>query len=191
MIPAAFTDAMSAACARFAINTPARVAGFTAQCRVESNEFTSLTEDLFYTHPERIVAVFPREVPTLALAQPLVGNPRLLAGAVYSNRNGNGPQGTGDGWNYRGRGLVQLTGRADYMTAAAALNRPYVDQPDLVALPADACLVAAWYWQSNGCNELADAHNWDAITKAINGAAMLQAARRAQLSNDILNGVSA
>ena len=174
---------LDAAAAKFQINTPARVAAFIAQCRVESNDFANLTESLYYDDPARILAIFPREVATLADAQLLVHNPEGLAQIVYSNRLGNGDRSTGDGWRFIGRGIAQLTGRADYMTAAVALLRPYAAQPELVAQPPDAALTAAWFFQSNGCNALADAHNWDGVTRRFNGAAMLQAQRRADLSN--------
>ena len=179
-----FEDALRFACDRFDINTPARLAGFLAQCRVESEGFTRLEECLYYVTPERIRSVFPREVASIGQAAQLVRNPKALALAVYSDRLGNGPPETGDGWAYRGRGLVMLTGRNGYADAAAELARPYVDQPDLVAQPADAALVAAWFWKTHHCNELADAGLWDAVTKAVNGPLMLQADLRRQYSEE-------
>ena len=185
---------LSAACDRFGINTPARIAGFVAQCRVESADFANLVESLYYSHADRIVAIFPREVPTLAAAAMLVGRPEALADAVYAGRMGNGDATSGDGWRYIGRGIAQITGRRGYAAAQSALGRPYLAQPELLEQPADACLTAAWYWQSNNCNAKADAHDWDAITLAFNGRAMLQAARRAALSAagiDIFTGAPA
>ena len=179
-----FEDALQFACDRFEINTPARVAGFLAQCRVESEGFTRLEECLYYVTPERIRSVFPNQVASLQQAAQLVRNPRALALAAYSDRLGNGPAASGDGWTYRGRGLVMLTGRNGYSDAATELARPYLEQPDLVAQPADAALVAAWFWRSHHCNELADAGLWDAVTKAINGPAMLQADLRRQYSEE-------
>jgi len=178
---------LDAAAAKFQINTSARAAAFTAQCRVESNDFANLTESMYYDDPARILAIFPREVATLADAKLLVQNPEGLAQAVYSNRMGNGNASSGDGWRFIGRGIAQLTGRADYMTAAVALLRPYAAQPELVAQPPDAALTAAWFFQSRGCNALADKHDWDGITLAFNGKAMLQAQRRAALSDAGLN----
>lgn len=178
---AKFAAPLSAACARFAIDTPARIAGFVAQCRVESQEFTRLVESLYYTHAERIVATFPREVPS-ATAPSLVEHPEALANVVYADRMGNGPRASGDGWKYIGRGVAQITGRRGYAALQAALGRPYLAQPELLEQPDDACLSAAWYWHSTNCNAMAEARDWNAITLAFNGKAMLQAAHRAQLS---------
>ena len=145
-----------------------------------------LEESLFYRQPERIRQVFSSRVPSLQLAAQLVRNPQGLANLVYANRLGNGDVPTGDGWRYRGRGLKQLTGRANYTDAAIALNRPYVERPDLVALPEDACLTAAWYWHTAKCNMLADSAQWDAITRAVNGPAMLAKDQRRQFTEDAI-----
>jgi putative chitinase len=179
-----FAAPLERACRRFGITTPARIAGFVAQCRVESAGFTQLEESLYYRSPERLLLIFPARIKTLAQAQALVRNPQGLANVVYANRLGNGNEASGDGWRYRGRGLKQLTGRANYADAAEALGRPYVEQPDLVAQPEDACLTAAWYWHANKCNVLADSAQWDAITRVVNGPAMLQADLRKQYAEE-------
>ena len=181
-----FAEPLAAACARFDINTPARLAGFVAQCHIESAGFTRLEEGLSYSTPERIRAVFPSRVPSLADAARLVRQPQALANRVYSGRLGNGDEASGDGWRYRGRGIVQLTGRANYADAATALGRPYVEQPELVALPPDACLTAAWFWHSRKLSILADSAQWDAITRAVNGPAMLHADLRRQHAEQAL-----
>lgn len=181
-----FAMPLALACQRFDINTPARLAAFVAQCRVESAGFTMLEESLWYRTPERIRQVFPSRVPSLQVAAQLTKNPQGLANLVYANRLGNGDVASGDGWRYRGRGLKQLTGRANYTDAAVALARPYVEQPELVAQPADACLTAAWFWHSAKCNVLADAGEWDAITRAVNGPGMLARAERRQFTLDSL-----
>jgi putative chitinase len=160
------------------------LAGFVAQCRVESAGFTALEEDLFYRDPVRIQRIWPTRVPSLQMAQGLAGNPQGLANVVYANRLGNGDTASGDGWRYRGRGLKQLTGKANYVDAAQALARPYVTNPELVALPEDACMTAAWFWHVNKLNILADSGQWDAITRAVNGPGMLQAAERRQFSQE-------
>jgi putative chitinase len=181
----AFQAPLSAACDRFEINTPARIAGFVAQCRVESTDFMRLEENLRYTRPERLQQVFPIRVPSIRDAAQLVAaGPQAIANRVYSDKNGNGDEASGDGWRYRGRGLIQLTGRNEYSDAATELGRPYLEQPDLVATPEDACLTAAWYWHVNKCNVLADSAQWGAITRAVNGRAMLEAALRAQYSEE-------
>jgi putative chitinase len=180
-----FVEPLKAACALFGIDRPSRLAGFLAQCRVESAGFTQLEEGLYYRDPERIMKIFKSRVHSLEQAQRLAKNPKLLANVVYADRMENGPPTSGDGWAYRGRGLIQLTGRANYRVATACLSRPYLDQPDLVATPEDACLTAAWYWQANSLNELADVGLWDEITRTVNRG-MLHAAERRQYSQEAL-----
>lgn len=179
-----FLAPLSAACARFSINTPARIAGFVAQCRVESAGFKDLEEGLFYRDPARIMRIWPSRVKRLEQAQHLARNPEGLANVVYANRLGNSDTASGDGWRFRGRGLKQLTGKDNYHDAAQSLNRPYVTNPELVALPDDACLTAAWFWHTNKLNVLADSAQWDAITRAVNGPGMLQRAERRQYSEE-------
>lgn len=179
-----FAEPLADACARFEINTPVRLAGFVAQCRVESANFTTLEESLYYTSPERIRKIFPSRVPDLEVAARLARNPKAMANRVYAGRLGNGDEASGDGWRFRGRGLKQLTGRCNYTEAAIALGQPYVERPDLVAEPGGACLTAAWFWHRHGCNTFADSSQWDAVTRVVNGPGMLQAFERRQYSND-------
>lgn len=167
-----FADPLQAACGHFGIDTPVRQAAFVAQCAHESEGFVHLEESLYYTTPERIRAMWPTRVPSLYDASLLIRNPQALANRVYSNRNGNGDESSGDGWRYRGRGLIQLTGRANYMAAESAIGEPYKADPDLVATPPHAAMTAAWFFAAGGCLPLADASNIDAITRIINGSAM-------------------
>lgn len=176
----AFSDPLKAAMAIFDISTDERVAAFLAQCMVESQAFTRLEENLFYTTPSRINAVFGA-VRSDEEAALYVRNPQRLANKVYANRNGNGDEASGDGWIFRGRGLFQLTGRANYKAASegVGMGAVYLHKPSLVAEPSDACLTAAWYWQSRGCNQLIDGGDFDKTTRLINGPAMLHAHERA------------
>ena len=178
----AFADPLRAAMMLNAIDTDARQAAFIAQCMVESANFTKLEENLRYTTPERIRAVWPSRFANVEEARPYARNPEKLANKVYSGRNGNGNEASGDGWAFRGRGLFQLTGRANYRAASegCGLGSVYLYRPELVALPSDACLTAAWYWRVNGGNQAIDAGMFDATTKIINGPAMLHRAERAQ-----------
>lgn len=172
------------ACRRFEINTVARAAAFIAQCNVESGGFVHAEENLYYSSPERVRQIFPSRVASLADAARLVRNPQALANCVYAGRNGNRSEASGDGWRYRGRGLIQLTGRENYLDAAEALHQPYLDAPDLVATAEHAALTAGWYWHVNKLNVLADAGLVDGITKAVNGSAMLHRDLRRQLTAD-------
>lgn len=188
-----FAEPMSAACARFAIATAPRVAGFLGQMVVETQALSKLEEDLYYRSADRIAGVFLRLKNRLSLNDiaKLARNPRGLANAAYADVNGNGDEASGDGWRYRGRGVKQLTGRANYLAAERALGRPYVAQPELVALPPDACLTGAWFWHSRGCNRLADASLWDEVTEAVNGPAKLQADRRRSITEEALLALQA
>jgi putative chitinase len=167
-----WADPLGQAMERFHIDSKVRIAAFIAQVAHESMNFTHTEENLYYTRPERIHAIWPSRVPTLADATTLARNPRALANRVYANRIGNGDEASGDGWRYRGRGLIQLTGRANYLRAKNALGFDYVANPDLVAQPEHAAITACWFWDDAGGNELADGSQIDALTRRINGPAM-------------------
>ncbi len=184
-----FHPFMAAALDRFEISTAHRVAAFLAQCHVESAGFTRLEENLMYTTPRRLVRVWPSRFANEAAAMPFVRNPERLANKVYAGKIGNGPEASGDGWKFRGRGLKQLTGRDNYRAAAAAIDRPYLDEPWRVQEPEDAVLTAAWFWKNAGCNPLADAFNIDGITRKVNGPAMLEAAQRRRRSQEALRAL--
>lgn len=182
-----FAEPLAIACERFGITTRARVAGFLAQCVVESEHFASLEERMYYRDARRIWDVFHRLRPRgMGELAKLARNPHGLANAAYAGVNGNRDEASGDGWRYRGRGLKMLTGRGNYADASAGLARPYVDAPELVALPPDACLTAAWYWHNVHGNQLADSAQWDAITRAVNGPGMLKRAERRSLTDELL-----
>lgn len=167
-----FAGPLDAACERFDITTRERIAAFIAQLMHESAGFAKLEEDLFYTKPERILQIFSSRVKSLEDAATLTRNPKALANRVYANRNGNGDEGSGDGWKYRGRGLIQTTGRANYQAAQRITGQPLIERPDLLLIPEHATMSAAGYWNETNCNRLADANNFDGITRAINGPAM-------------------
>lgn len=177
-VAAAFVGPLNAAMQRYAIERePQRIAAYIAQCGHESGELTRLVENLNYsaqglanTWPSRY-AVDPRarELKPNELAARLARRPEAIANNAYANRNGNGPESSGDGWKYRGRGLLQVTGRANYVNAGAALALDLVQHPELLELPWNACMSAAHFWSANGLNDLADAGNTVAITRKING----------------------
>ena len=177
-VAAAFVGPLNAAMQRYAIDqNPGRMAAFIGQCGHESGQLTVLVENLNYsaqglanTWPSRY-AVAPAASPRTPneLAIKLARRPEAIANNAYANRNGNGPESSGDGWKYRGRGLVQVTGRSNYVTAGAALALDLVQHPELLELPWNACMSAAHFWSLNGLNDLADAGNTVAITRKING----------------------
>jgi putative chitinase len=177
---AALLGPLATAARRFEIVRRARVAHWLAQLGHESDGFARLEENLNYTDRARLCAVFPARFGTLATAEPYVRNPEGLANLVYSQVNGNGGIASGDGWRYRGRGIIQLTGRANYRGAGVALGIPLESEPDRAAEPWTAALVAGWYWWDNSLNRLADggADALEEITRRINGRRMLGLADR-------------
>jgi len=194
----AFVDPFNQACDRFDITTKQRVAAFLGQCVIESEAFTRLEEDMNYSpsalvatfgyyhaHPdEAVVDGYDRDPVTRVFRRK--ADVQAIANKAYALRNGNGDIASGDGWTYRGRGLLQITGREEYIDAADGLAHDYVGHPELVALPPDACLTAGWYWHCNKLNALADAMAIDAITKAVNGPRMLKAVERKQMTQQAL-----
>jgi len=188
----AWSAALSEAMREFAIETPLHAAHFIAQLAHESSEFVVLAENLNYRTPERIKAVWPARfwLPGDAEhacpsskrdARDFVQSPRSLAAYVYAGRNGNGGEGSGDGWLYRGRGPIQITGRSNYARAGQALHLALVDNPDWLIDPDVGARAAGWYWQSNALDRLADRDDLAAITKRINGGITGLNERRAYL----------
>lgn len=163
----AFADHLVAACQKYAIKPGPEQAAFIAQAMHESSNFTRLEENLYYSKPERICAVWPRRFPVLASAVPFARNPKGLANKVYGGRMGN--TGPNDGFVYRGRGAFQLTGKDNYRAASDALGLDFVADPDQVARPAAAAFTAAWFWDKTGCAEALRAGGIDATTRVING----------------------
>lgn len=181
---AMWAESLRPALERFEITTPARISAFLAQVAHESDEFRYLTEGLSYT-AKRLMLVWPKRFPTLKSALPYERQPEKLANYVYAKRLGNGDSASGDGWRYRGRGLLQTTGRGNYRATGLALGAPLEQRPELLETPPMAALAAAQYWQSRGCNPLADDRNDDnddedfvEITKIINGGKIGLEARR-------------
>jgi putative chitinase len=157
------------------INTDTRAAAFLAQVIHESAFFRQLSENLNYS-AARLCLVWPRRFENEQAAAPFANNPERLANRVYANRMGNGDENSGDGWRFRGRGLIQLTGRDNYTRCAKALQLDLLATPDLLQQAAAAARSAGWFWKSSGLNELADRRpgadptdGFIQITKKING----------------------
>jgi len=183
-----FVSALVTAMARFRITSPVREAAFVAQCGHESQHLTKLSESLYYRDAERVARLFksgfddnrngradPAEIEA---AKAYLCNSEKLANRVYANRMGNGPEASGDGYRYRGRGLIQITGRDNYRLCGQALGLPLLDRPELLEQPDYAALSAAWYWWDRGLNDLADAGLFDGISRKINGGDVGLADRR-------------
>lgn len=167
---------------RFSINTPGRRAAFIGQCAHESGNFAVLEENLNYS-ADSLCRVWPKRFPSAAEAAPYHRQPEKIANRVYASRMGNGDEASGDGWRYRGRGLIQLTGKDNYRAAGLALDEDFVIAPQLVATRDCAALVAAWYWQTHGLNQLADVGDQITITRKINGGVIGLDDRVAKIDN--------
>ena len=154
--------------ARFGIATPRQQAGFIGQCSHECGNFKVLEENLNY-RAATLMKLWPKRFPTLEIANEYAGNARKIANKVYASRMGNRDESSGDGYRFRGRGAIQLTGHSGYYHAGQALGVDFVKDPDLVATPTYAALTAGWFWSTHKCNELAEAADWTGLTKKING----------------------
>jgi putative chitinase len=161
--------AISTICPDYGIDTPKRLAAFVAQCAHESANFTALRENLNY-RAESLMKTWPRRFPTLAEAQQYARNPEKIANKVYADRMGNGPESTGDGWRYLGRGLIQLTGKENYSWFGASIG--VTDPQELVEFLGTfegAVQSACWFWETNELNQWADKGDMKTLTKRING----------------------
>lgn len=145
------------------------MAAFLGHVAHESGNLHTLEENLNYKDPQRINRIFGA-IKTDREAKAYVGDPQALANKVYANRNGNGDAASGDGWKYRGRGLIQLTGKSNYEACAKDLNEDFVRDPDLVATPKYAALSAAWFWKKHRLNGLADREMYQALSLKINAS---------------------
>ena len=166
---------------KFEINTPARMASFIGQCKHESGNFSHLEENLNYS-AVRLNQVFPNRF-TLAKAQDCVAKGKAaIAEGMYGKRADLGNTKEGDGGLFFGRGLIQLTGRANYTSFATAIGKPeIIENPSLVATPEYACLSAGWFWSTRKLNDLADKGDYDLMTKRINGGTLGLAERKANI----------
>jgi putative chitinase len=159
--------------ARHRIDTICRIAHALAQFKRETGGLRRLDENLAYASAARLMAVWPRRFPTVASAAPYVRNARKLANFVYARRNGNGPAASGDGYAYRGSGLIQLTGRGNFRTVGEliGMGRTLEDDPEIARRPASALLIGAGYWTAREINEAADGDagaDVDRVTRRIN-----------------------
>ena len=176
-----------------ALASPYRFAHLAAQCAHESQGFRRTSESLNYTSPKALARAFGArlDVDPDAADHPLLFNAPALANTVYADRLGNGSAASGDGFRYRGRGYIHLTGRANYAAATRALGVDFVSQPDLAEEPRAAWAIAAWFFHTRivGDRSLfqwADDNNAMMITKGVNGAALLGLDDRAERARNVL-----
>ena len=177
-----WTEALNKILPDYDINTPQRVAAFVAQAAHESGGFTALHENLNY-RPETLRKIFPKYFPDDATAAQFAHNPEAIANRVYANRMGNGPEASGDGFRYCGRGLIQLTGKSNYQAFADSLQMPVEDVPAFLQTFEGAIQSACWFWESNNLNQYADSGDILTMTKRINGGTIGLADRQAHYNH--------
>jgi len=153
------------------INTPHRVAAFVAQCAHESGGFRFIKENLNY-RAESLRRVWPRYFKDLATAQRYAHKQEAIANRAYANRMGNGPESSGDGYRYCGRGLIQLTGRSNYQAFADSIETDINDIPAYLATFEGSVQSACWFWETNNLNKWADLGDIVTLTKKINGGTL-------------------
>lgn len=170
---AAYVEHLNSFMAMYGIDTPLREAMFLAQIAHESQDFTRVTENLNYS-AQGLAGTWPKRYRGAnsqpnSLAHSLHRNPQAIANNVYADRMGNGPEASGDGWRYRGRGLKQLTGKSNYSLAGKAMGLDLVGKPELLEKPEHAAESACWFWKENGLNSYADRSDVAGATRVING----------------------
>lgn len=168
------------AMAEFGITSPRQQSAFIGQVGHESAGFTQLSENLYYSDPTRIAALFKTgfdlnknglvDAAEVEFAKAYARNPEKLANRAYANRMGNGPESSGDGWKYRGRGLKQVTGKNNYQACGDALGLDLLSEPDLLLDDKQAARSAGWFWQANKLNGFADIRDFVGMTRRINGS---------------------
>lgn len=183
--PIGWSDAILPAIDRYlGLTKLERIAVFLAQVAHESLETTRLEENLRYS-PARLMEVWGKRFPTLEIANTYANNPHALADFVYANRMGNGDESSGDGWKYRGRGLIMATGKDWYRRLSVALDAPLLDCPDNLCTKKYASFSAGYIWSSMELNTLADDIPGDdelsdfvSISRRINGGTTGMDSRR-------------
>lgn len=150
------------------MNNPFRVSGFFGNIGHESNDLQHLEENLNYS-AKRLMQVWPSRFRTADQAARYANNPQALANNVYSGRMGNGNEASGDGWRFRGRGPLQLTGRHNYTKAGQYLDLDFVGNPDQVATVDIGTLAALWFFTENNLFPICDKQDWNLLTRRING----------------------
>lgn len=160
------TNSLNSILPKYEINTKERICSFLAQCGHESMGFTVMAENLFYSK-EGLVKVFKKYF-TESDASLYAKKPEMIASRVYANRMGNGDEKSKEGYLYRGRGYIQLTGKNNYQAFATAIGKPLDETVKYCETVAGALESACWYWKINNLNEWADKKDLVTMTKKIN-----------------------
>ncbi len=163
----ALIEPMNMAIEKADLSTNARIAAFIAQCGHESDSFRFMEENLNYK-AESLIRTWPSHF-NEENAEEYAHQPKKIADRAYANRMGNGDEESGDGWNYRGRGWLQTTGKKGYEELSDATQIDFLTNPDTVATPEGSAISAAVFWEKHGLNRHVDNNDFVGLTKAING----------------------
>lgn len=161
-------NALNTILPEYSINTPERVSAFMAQCAHESQNFKVLKENLNY-RANSLYKTFRKYFPSIAVAKEYELKPEKIANKVYASRMGNDNEASGDGYRYRGRGLIQVTGKDNYTLFAESIETPLSEIPDYLQTFEGAVQSACWFWEQNNLNTFADARDIVNLTLRING----------------------
>ena len=170
---------------KYNITSVERVAAFLAQCGHESADFTTLKENLNYS-AEGLSKVFPKRFPSVDAAQPYHRQPEKIANKIYADRMGNGPEASGDGYKFRGRGAIQLTGKENYTKFANSIGKSLDETVAYTETLAGAIESACWFWNTNKLNDLADKKDIVGLTKRINGGTIGLEDRKHHFENNLI-----
>jgi len=170
---------------KYDITTVERVAGFLAQCGHESADFTVLKENLNYS-ADGLHKVFPKRFPTLESANPYNRNPEKIANKIYADRMGNGPEASGEGYKFRGRGAIQLTGKDNYTKFAASVGKSLDEAVTYCENLTGAIESACWFWKTHNLNNYCDSNDVVGMTKVINGGTLGLDERKHHFENNLV-----
>ena len=180
-IDAKWLEPLEKTFAKYDISTPLRQATFIGQCQHESGNFKTLEENLNYSS-QALMRTWPTRFPDSATAMKYAYHPEMIANKVYGGRMGNGVEESGDGWKYHGRGLIQLTGKENYGNCGSGIGMDLLGNPGLLSTPEYAALSAGWFWRKRDLNSLADAGDYETMTKRINGGTLGLDDRKAKIA---------
>jgi len=188
-ISPAWVDGLNKTFERFNISTPRQQAMFIGQCGHECANFRILEENLNYK-AESLVRLWKSHFPTIDIANQYAHQPEKIANRAYAGRMGNGPEESGDGWAYCGRGLIQLTGKDNYQSFADSIGVSLQEVGAYLETFEGCVQSACWFWENNNLNALADQKNWIVISHKVNGGSEGQD-KRVAFSNHALQVFSA
>lgn len=162
-----YTDYIILTAAEFDLNSPERIAAFISQIGHESGDLRHVVENLNYG-VDGLLKTFRKYFNSDNVSQ-YARKPELIANRVYANRMGNGDEDSGDGWKFRGRGLIQITGRENYLECGQDINHDLIEDPSYLETPEGACRSAGWFWGYRKLNVFADVGNIKEVSFRVNG----------------------